>query len=45
LKEITQKVDSLNALAWDLETVDPERSISLSEQAYHLSTEALVSGN
>lgn len=39
MKEITQKVDSLNALAWDLETVDPERSISLSEQAYHLSTE------
>ena len=38
LKEVFQKIDSINALAWDLETVDPERSILLCEQAYHLSS-------
>ncbi len=38
LKEVRQKVDSLNALAWDLELVDPERAILLSEQAFHLSS-------
>ena len=39
MKEVSQtKIDSLNALAWDLETVDPERSIALSEQAYQLSS-------
>ena len=38
MKEAYQKIDSINALAWDLETVDPERSISLCEQAYRLSS-------
>ena len=39
MKEIYQKVDALNAQAWDLETVDPERAMMLSEQAYQLSLE------
>lgn len=36
-KNIREKIDVMNALSWELTTIDPERGIPICQEAYHLS--------